>query len=55
MKDPVDINAATISNSGFIGVPLISATFGEEAVFICLLLWLLIILLPDFHCQTLFS
>jgi len=33
MKDPVDINAATISNSGFIGVPLISATFGEEAVF----------------------
>lgn len=33
IKNPVDISAATLSNAAFMGVPLISAALGEEAVF----------------------
>ncbi len=33
VKNPVDINATTLSNAAFMGVPLISAALGEESIF----------------------
>ena len=46
IKNPVDISAATLSNAAFMGVPLISAALGEEAVFTFQLISLLIYYSP---------
>ena len=32
-KDPIDKNAAILTNCGFMGIPLVSSVFNEEAVF----------------------